>query len=430
MRDKEEKLLFMGASIGTEEAVSYAREQGVYTILTAQNAPENGEEKFGADEYWNIDLADLVSLEKKCRKEKVTGIFAATSEFCLDMSGELCKRVGLPFYASDAGWAASRDKRFFKQCCKECGLTVPKEYPLDKLVSGEASSSISYPIVVKPADSCARQGVSVCKNRDELLAGYQKAMQASPGKKCLAEEFVKGMETTFFYYLQDGKAVFIGCEDTKYIDVGGNHTSGILLYPGRETESFLKKDHHKIETLFRKLSCKWGVAFLQAILKDGEYYFLEMGYRLDAVYSWSILASLTGFHSVRYMVDLARGKVGTSSSLKERTAILMSKKEIGVMYLIWAKAGRVDKVIGLETVRSMPGVSVLLERYGEGDFIENSASMRQIAYQISILSGDMKEIAEKIKLINNVLQMYDENGENLLLPFQAFEELEFEKEED
>ena len=72
MRDKEEKLLFMGASIGTEEAVSYAREQGVYTILTAQNAPENGEEKFGADEYWNIDLADLVSLEKKCRKEKVT----------------------------------------------------------------------------------------------------------------------------------------------------------------------------------------------------------------------------------------------------------------------------------------------------------------------------------------------------------------------
>ena len=108
----------------------------------------------------------------------------------------------------------------------------------------------------------------------------------------------------------------------------------------------------------------------------------------------------------------------------------MSKKEIGVMYLIWAKAGRVDKVIGLETVRSMPGVSVLLERYGEGDFIENSASMRQIAYQISILSGDMKEIAEKIKIINNVLQMYDENGENLLLPFRAFEELEFEKEED
>ena len=42
----------------------------------------------------------------------------------------------------------------------------------------------------------------------------------------------------------------------------------------------------------------------------------------------------------------------------------------------------------------------------------------------------MKEIAEKIKIINNVLQMYDENGENLLLPFQAFEELEFEKEED
>ena len=77
MRDKEEKLLFMGASIGTEEAVSYAREQGVYTILTAQNAPENGEEKFGADEYWNIDLADLVSLEKKCRKESCVNVLGS-----------------------------------------------------------------------------------------------------------------------------------------------------------------------------------------------------------------------------------------------------------------------------------------------------------------------------------------------------------------
>ena len=82
----ERKLLFLGCSVGTEEALEYAKETGIYTILTDYNPPEISTLKKVADEYWMTDVADVDELEEKCRQENVTGIFAATSEFCLDMA--------------------------------------------------------------------------------------------------------------------------------------------------------------------------------------------------------------------------------------------------------------------------------------------------------------------------------------------------------
>ena len=78
--------------------------------MTDYNPPEISTLKKVADEYWMTDVADVDELEEKCRQENVTGIFAATSEFCLDMAKELCSRMNLPFYASEEAWACARDK--------------------------------------------------------------------------------------------------------------------------------------------------------------------------------------------------------------------------------------------------------------------------------------------------------------------------------
>ena len=48
----ERKLLFLGCSVGTEEALEYAKETGIYTILTDYNPPEISTLKKVADEYW------------------------------------------------------------------------------------------------------------------------------------------------------------------------------------------------------------------------------------------------------------------------------------------------------------------------------------------------------------------------------------------
>ena len=63
MENEKSKLLFMGSSTGTKEALIYAKSLAVYTIITDYNPPEKNLLKMLADEYWMIDVADLVTLE-------------------------------------------------------------------------------------------------------------------------------------------------------------------------------------------------------------------------------------------------------------------------------------------------------------------------------------------------------------------------------
>lgn len=139
---KREKLLILGCSVGTEDALQYAKELGVYTIITDNIIPGENSLKRMADEYWMIDVADVDALESRCKEEEVSGIFAATSEFCLDKAKELCERLKLPFYASDEGWASARDKERFKRHCADCGINVPKKYEVCGPISEELLKEI------------------------------------------------------------------------------------------------------------------------------------------------------------------------------------------------------------------------------------------------------------------------------------------------
>lgn len=112
--------------MSAEDAIRYAKAKGIYTILTDYRPVDKVPAKQLADEAWMIDVADLDALEKRCREEKVTAAFAGNQGFCIDQCKILCARLGLPFYANNDGWRATRDKVFYKNICTKCGLDTPK----------------------------------------------------------------------------------------------------------------------------------------------------------------------------------------------------------------------------------------------------------------------------------------------------------------
>lgn len=302
---KQDKLLIMGLSIGSAEALEYAKSIGIYTIITDYCSPDENRLKLLADEYWMIDVADIDSLEKMCRKKKVTGIFAGASEFCLDKAKELCKRLDLFFYASEEGWAAARDKRRFKECCKLCDLDTPKEYVIDLAEGLKEVPKFSWPVVMKPVDSSAQQGLFICKNEEELWNSYEPALKASAKKELVFEEYVEGNEIAAVYGFEDGKAVLL--EVVEYIceTINGRKNFTFAKQFSRFTKEYIHIADEKVKSLFKKLNCQSGVAFVQAIRKDGKYFFLEMGYRLNGGGSWITDEIITGQNIVKYLVDCA-----------------------------------------------------------------------------------------------------------------------------
>ena len=418
MENEKSKLLFMGSSTGTKEALIYAKSLAVYTIITDYNPPEKNLLKMLADEYWMIDVADLVTLEQKCRKEQITGIFASTSEFCLDKTRELCRRLSLPFYASDEGWTCARNKLRFKQRCVECGLDVPKLYQLEEPLTVRSVSELTYPVIVKPVDSCAQQGLSLCRNGEELLACYERALEASPSRRILVEEYIMGDEIDAFYFIQNGKPLLTSMNDKYFMLINERRNASSQPGPSQYYAEYAGLLSNKIEKLFRKMDCRQGNAFLQAIRRDGRYYFLEMGYRIDGIGTWVNSKPQTGFSNVEQMVDLALGRQPSVDI--EKDVDFDPGRQNNANYLFWAKPGKVAVSAGVEAVKAMEGVNVVVERFHEGDIIPKADSMFQMAYYIGIIGNNQREVIDKLKNINETLHLYDSEGRELLTPFTDY----------
>lgn len=401
---RQDKLLLLGNSIGTRDAIQYAKSLGIWTIVTDYLEPEQCPEKRMADEYWMIDVCDLDRLEGQCRKEQVTGVFAATGEQCLELAGKLCRRLGLPFYASCQGEKAARDKQYFKEMCARFEISTPRQYKLEEACC---------PVIVKPVDSCAQQGLSLCGNREELLRGFEAAEQVSPSGRAVIEKYVDGDELCVWYLFRDGEIHLCAVTDVPYGNVNNRKNFARVNYRSKYYREYMETVNPKAVAMLRALGCREGVGYIQMMYQNGSFYFLEFGYRLDAIGSWRVLETLTGFNSLKWQVLLAMGR----DPLKE-VPLPKDVPETGIAgmtYFIWGKPGRIAAVEGLEAVRKIDGVEVFAENIAVGTEILPTDSMRQIAYLLSIVGEDPEGLEERLRRIKRALKVFDSAGQELLV---------------
>ena len=410
----KQKLLFMGIDTSTRDAVAYARSIGVETIITDARPFGSSPVKQMADHVWQIDVKNLDELQARCKKEQITGIYAGNHEFCLDMTRELTRRLELPFYASEEGWACARDKARFKEHCMAVGLDVPQRYFVKKPYTQEMFAKISYPVIVKPVDACAQRGLTLCGSEEELITAYEKALQYSQKKEVIVEEFIEGEEVSMEYFFLDGHPVFCRINDLLPVSVNNRPIFCFIWQQSRHKEKYLRDTADKTDALFQRMQCYSGAAFLQAIYRDGKYYFLEFGYRIDGIGSWTTEKRIDGYSKVERMVDLALGR-----PFSPKQIILPEKNGVGALYLPLVKAGKIDAISGLETVRCMEGVDVSLERFHIGDEIKESKDMYQLAYYLGIWAEKEATLLDRLKEIQSLLKICDHDGNNLLIPFDG-----------
>ncbi|MGN1014128.1 MAG: acetyl-CoA carboxylase biotin carboxylase subunit family protein [Butyricicoccus sp.] len=416
-----EKLLLMGVDSSTKFAIDYARRIGVHTIVTDYNPPDSSVERRMADEQWTINVADLDALEARCRKEQVTGIYAGNHEFCLDMTKELCARLGLPFYAPDEGWTCARDKLQFKQRCIDCGLDVPKRYLLTKPFQPERLADISYPVIVKPTDACAQKGLSLCRNERELIAGYERALTFSGNGEIIVEEFIEGDELDVMYFLDNGTPHLININDKLLVQVNDRMNQTFLPNQSRYYHEFVDAVGERVERLFQSMHCRNGASFFQIIRRDGRYYFLEMGCRLDGIGSWTTTKPCFGFSNVEQMVNLALGR---PVDVDWNAVDFSPEGKHSATYLFWAKPGRIADICGVEKAEAMEGVAFGMKRFQVGDEIHQTDNLLQVAFYIGLCASNTQKLIQKLMEINRTVLVLDENGQNLMIPYESYDTIQ------
>lgn len=419
MEQKNDILLIMGTATGTKEAITYAKSLNVHTIVTDYNKPEEKVEKQMADEYWMLDLADLDAIEQKCRERKVTGIFAGASEFCLDQTKELCRRLNLPFYASEEGWKTARDKNLFKKYCVECGLDIPKTYPIKDAQDEERINAVEYPVMVKPADACASKGLAVCRNAEELKSAIERSMSYSAKKEVVVEDYIEGKEIGVQYFMDNGDPILMQVSEILPIALNDEKRMGFFLNQSYFYNEYIQKIEPNIKRLIQQLQCKNGIVTFQAICKNDKYYFFEMAHRLDGGAFWKIYKSVNHFSSLELMVDLSLGRP-LSMNLRNK-ADLNPKGKYSAIYFIWSNPGKVTRIEGEELLKATKGVEITGDGFQVGNEVKASGSFYQVAFKVAIVADSLDDMIEKVKTINEQVHMYDENNQEMLIHFTDYQ---------
>lgn len=409
----QKKLLFIGVDTSTHDAVRIAKELDIYTIITDYNTPEAKPEKAEADAYWMIDAADTDAIYKRCLNEHIDGIFAGNNEFCLDKAKELCGRLRLPFYASDNGWRCARDKIYFKELCAECGLDTPKAFMTEGSLDDIDTESITFPVMVKPSDSCARQGISICRSATELPAAYEYALSASHNGRIIIEEYIRGEELAADFMVVDGKPYLTNFNTILTQEINGEKLLTLSLQSSRHYDDFCGKCKDNIARFVQLLDWRTGPCFLQAIVRDGRYYFLEFGGRLTGIGAWAPEEYFYGMSKLRMSVMFAAGmRVNAGDAVR-----ISSDTHCSLIYMPWLKPGTIRTISGIDEIKHMPGAEFILNRYKPGDIIQSSGSMFNIACYLAIAADSEEKLLDNFAKVNDTLSFISTDDEEMLIRY-------------
>ena len=412
------KLLMLGTSLASIEMIEYAKSIGVYTIVTDYLEPEKSVAKLVADEYWMINTSELDILEKKCREEGVSAVICGVSEFNLEMTMELCRRLNLPSYCTPEAWHFSRDKADFKKLCLEVGAPIAKDFYLNQELPDAELDKVNFPVVVKPIDLSGNRGISYCYNKDELRKAYKYALSLSKSQKIVVEKMLKGKEWYSYYAIADGEIRLLALNSMIAQSGELKNLYSLTTTISDNVQRFIDEINPKIEEVLKKVGCKEGIAWVQVMLdEDNNFYIIEMGYRLPGDMPFVNYDQLCNFDSIKWLVDYSLGKKYTKEDLP--AALMKPMKSCGIAYSLWSNCeGKIKEIKGLEELKEKLGVrSFTLQKIGD------SFDYHRPIGVITFARETIDETIKALKTVNEILCVNNLDGDNSYIRYTDYDYL-------
>jgi len=188
-KTNKKAIIHIGASELQIESIKCAKELNLYIIATDINKNALGISL--VDEYYCIsgnDEDNLLALAKKKNQEfEIIGVYG-NSDFALFSIAKIHKVLNIkgPTYSSVQ---LALDKFKSKTVWLQNKISTPEAFIIndtDKL----STQNLSYPLIVKPKDSCGSQGIKSVNNQKELLMSIDNAFNFSD--EVIIENFISG----------------------------------------------------------------------------------------------------------------------------------------------------------------------------------------------------------------------------------------------
>jgi biotin carboxylase len=406
----EKSALILGGGSDQKLLIEEFNRRGIETIVIDYYPNPPG--KSVADIHYQESTYDEKAIREIALKHKVNFITTISTDQPLLIAAKVSEELGLHSYITGKQALSLTNKSVMKDLMFSNNIpTASYKYVTEKELAEiqNITSSLQYPLIVKPVDSSGSRGINKVFKEKDLMDCINKALAVSREKKAIIEEFIDGLELSVDCFVSDAASkVIMISENHKWenFHIPIIHKS---LYPSSVSND-IKKD---IEDICQKLSEAFGLKnsplFVQMMVKDNKVYVIELSARIAGGSKPVFIKEAKGIDIVKTFADLIVDK-----KVKPDYDFHVNNNVTGVGYLYCKN----DKISGFSDIQKLKNDKLFIELMlyrSVGDTMKEIKDTSSRVGAVMINAKDNDEFEDKFDIFKRRFQVYNENGENILL---------------
>lgn len=417
MENKQKRLAVFGGNNITREMQRFAKEHQV-SLIGFGNLKTTPVGKI-ADEYYYVNCCDAEIMIPLLKEKNIDGILSCSSEEVNRRALDYISKTGYPFYSTPHQWDILMKKNNFKEYAQRFGIEGIPQYRIDPTTC-EPLEEIPYPVIVKPVDSGASNGISICNDEETLKNAVLLAKKVSFSGAILCEKFLTGPYFQFEVWMQDGKGYLPYSKGRVFYPPVGDYPAQPFadLYPSEHHNLIEEKLFHKLVRMLLDLDVKNGSCMFQGIIENGTPYIMDTAFRLSGGMDYRVVEDNKGVDLVAsHMMYSLSGQFGTDFS-----ALRTPLDGCYVTLCIGIKNGVLGKISGVEEIQKQDFVYGFYQYYHEGDTMQKHGLFLQTFCRIFMKGSSKEALHRNIQTVLDTLQVLDVDGNNMILPYPYHKE--------
>lgn len=398
------KAIVLGGTFPHRILIQKLKDRGYYTILVdyyeAPIAKEIADKHIQAS---TLDRDEVVRIAKEEGAELVISSCVDQANVTACYVGE---KLGLPHPYTYETSLNVTDKVAMKKIMVANNIPTSKYYIINTLQEFR-ESSLTYPIIVKPADSNSSKGVRKLEKEEPNKELYiQQALELSRNGAAVVEEYKVGKEIGVDCIIKNHKAYIIMTRERRKIQSHNDAIQQIYgsLWPADVTPVQLENLRIIAEKIGNAFNINNSPLMLQTIVSNSNINVIEFGARIGGGENYHIIEELTGYDIIEQSI---KSFVGEEIDLTHHDAC-----EYLADNYIYIKSGSFGEMKIDDCVKNDILYSNVYRKAGAKVGSDISSNNRVGVFVVKAKTTD--EILKKIKNIVDHMDVFNTDGKSVM----------------
>lgn len=395
----------LGGTFPHRELLRNLRGRGYYTILV--DYYEMPPAKDQADEHIRESTLDRLAVLEIAKRHNARLVITT----CVDQANVtacyVAEKLGLTRpYSYDIALTVT-NKILMKSRMLEHGIPTSR-YVRTKEPDDCDKHDLTYPLVIKPADSNSSRGVSRSDHPEDTRRFVQSALQLSRSREALIEEFKTGREISFDSFVENGTVHILIARERRKIVAGMADIQQIYgsFWPAELPQSTLTKLKEIAENIARVFRLDNTPLMVQAIVDGSDVNIIEFAPRIGGGENYRIIRMATGYDVVDAAVD---SFLGVSPALKYD----VPTRFFADNYL-YVKPGVFGNIGGADDLLEKGVIEYLATYKARGASIGNEISSNNRVGAFTVSSRNIKGLQARLRDAINHVEVFDLDGKPIM----------------